>query len=50
MNTKKQPDITDTMLEKRLCISRAEAKRMLATLGEEKVREKLSRIKVIKRK
>jgi len=50
MGAKKQQDITDLMIQKRLCISRAEARRLLSAIGEEKVKEKLNRIKIIKRK
>jgi len=45
-----KPDLTDLMIEKRMCVSRAEARRVLAALGEEKVIEKIERIKIVKRK
>jgi len=49
MDTKKKnPDIIDLMIEKRMCVSKAEARRVLDSLGEESVKKKIERIKIIK--
>jgi hypothetical protein len=46
---RKEVTLVDEMIEKRLCVSKAEARKMVDFLGEEKVKEKLSRIKIFKR-
>jgi hypothetical protein len=50
MNHKKPAeDIVDIMVEKKLCLSKAEARRLLACLGEDRIKEKLGKIKVVRR-
>ena len=50
MNTedKKTKKLIEEIIQKRVCASRADARRLILMLPEEKIREKLDRVKVIK--
>lgn len=46
---KKAKELIEEIIEKRMCPSKAEARRLVSMLPEEKIRERLDRIRVIKR-
>jgi hypothetical protein len=49
LKDKKVQDLINEMVGKRMCASKAEARRLVIGLPEESIRAKLDRIRVIKR-
>jgi hypothetical protein len=48
LEDKKTQDLINEMIDKHMCISKAEARRLVLGLPEEKIRAKLDKIKIIK--
>lgn len=49
MFSEKQKKLIKEMVEKHMCCSYGEARRLVLGMDEEKIREKLSKIKIVKR-
>jgi len=45
---KKAKELIDGIIEKRICLSKAEARRLVSMLPEDKIRKRLDRVRVIK--
>lgn len=44
----KKNELIDGLIEKRICVSKAQARRMVAMMPEEEVRKRIDRVKIIK--
>jgi len=46
---KKAKELIEKIIEKRMCLSKAEVRRLVSILPEEKIRERLGRIRMVKK-